>query len=59
MTVENFPLVSDSLQENFSPNGKEGPYVLEKVYRSRAIKINNVEGTNPKDVDVYYATFSL
>ena len=26
----------------------EGPYVIEEVYRSRAIKINNAEGTNPK-----------
>ena len=28
-----------------------GPYVIEKVYRSRAIKINNAEGTNPKVVN--------
>ena len=33
-------LVLDSLQENSSPNGK-GPYVIEEVYRSGAIKINN------------------
>ena len=26
----------------------EVPYVIEKVYRSGAIKINNFEGTNPK-----------
>ena len=26
----------------------EGPYVIEEVYRSGAIKINNFEGTNPK-----------
>ena len=25
-----------------------GPYVIEEVYRSGPIKINNVEGTNPK-----------
>uniref|UniRef100_A0A8I6XPN9 Reverse transcriptase domain-containing protein n=1 Tax=Hordeum vulgare subsp. vulgare TaxID=112509 RepID=A0A8I6XPN9_HORVV len=29
----------------------EGPYVIEEVYRSIAIKINNAEGTNPKDVN--------
>ena len=29
----------------------EGPYVIEEVYRSRAIKINNFEGTNPKVVN--------
>ena len=29
----------------------EGPYVIEEVYRSGAIKINNVEGTNPKVVN--------
>ena len=29
----------------------EGPYVIEKVYRSGAIKINNCEGTNPKVVN--------
>ena len=29
----------------------EGPYVIEEVYRSRAIKINNAEGTNPKVVN--------
>ena len=29
----------------------EGPYVLEEVYRSGAIKINNAEGTNPKVVN--------
>ena len=28
-----------------------GPYVIEEVYRSGAIKINNVEGTNPKVVN--------
>ena len=26
----------------------EGPYVIEKVYRSGAIKVNSFEGTNPK-----------
>ena len=41
-------LVSDSLQENSSPNGKD---VIEEVYRSGAIKINNAEGTNPKVVN--------
>ena len=29
----------------------EGPYVIEEVYRSGAIKINNIEGTNPKVVN--------
>ena len=29
----------------------EGPYVIEEVYRSEAIKINNAEGTNPKVVN--------
>ena len=29
----------------------EGPYVIEVVYRSGAIKINNFEGTNPKVVN--------
>ena len=29
----------------------EGPYVIEEVYRSGAIKINNSEGTNPKVVN--------
>ena len=28
----------------------EGPYIIEEVYRSGAIKINNAEGTNPKVV---------
>ena len=28
----------------------EGPYVIEEVYCSGAIKINNFEGTNPKVV---------
>ena len=26
----------------------EGPYIIEEVYRSGVIKINNTEGTNPK-----------
>ena len=30
---------------------REGPYVIEEVYRSRAIQINNVGGTNPKVVN--------
>ena len=30
----------------------EGPYVIEEVYRSGAIKIKNFEGTNPKVVNV-------
>ena len=30
---------------------REGPYVIEEVYRSGAIKINNFEGTNPKVVN--------
>ena len=29
----------------------EGPYVIEEVYLSGAIKINNAEGTNPKVVN--------
>ena len=29
----------------------EGPYIIEEVYRSGAIKINNVEGNNPKVVN--------
>ena len=29
----------------------EGPYVIEEVYRSFAIKINNFEGTNPRVVN--------
>ena len=29
----------------------EGPYVIEEVYRSGAIKINNAEGTNPDVVN--------
>ena len=29
----------------------EGPDVIEEVYRSGAIKINNAEGTNPKVVN--------
>ena len=29
----------------------EGPYIVEEVYRSGAIKINNAEGTNPKVVN--------
>ena len=29
----------------------EGPYVIEEVYRSGAIKINNADGTNPKVVN--------
>ena len=29
----------------------EGPYVIEEVYRSGDIKINNAEGTNPKVVN--------
>ena len=29
----------------------EGPYVIEEIYHSGAIKINNFEGTNPKVVN--------
>jgi hypothetical protein len=29
----------------------EGPYIIEEVYCSGAIKINNAEGTNPKVVN--------
>ena len=29
----------------------EGPYIIEEVYHSGAIKINNTEGTNPKVVN--------
>ena len=43
-------LISDYLQENFSLNW-EGPYIIEEVYRSGAIKNNNAEGTNPKVVN--------
>ena len=37
------------MQENFSLNGKA--HVIEEVYRSGAIKINNFEGANPKVVN--------
>ena len=30
---------------------REGPYVVEEVYSSGAIKINNFEGTNPRVVN--------
>ena len=43
-------LVSDSLQKKLLSKW-EGPYVIEEVYRSRAIEINNAEGTNPKVVN--------
>ena len=33
------------------PYKLEGPYIIEEVYRSGAIKINNSEGTNPKVVN--------
>ena len=36
------------MQESFFLNG---PYVIEEVYHSVAIKINNFEGTNPKVVN--------
>ena len=29
----------------------EGPYIIEEVYRSGSIKINNARGTNPKVVN--------
>ena len=29
----------------------EGPYIIEEVYRSGAIKTNNAEGTNPRVVN--------
>jgi hypothetical protein len=29
----------------------EGPYIIEEVYRSRSIKINNSEGNNPRVVN--------
>ena len=29
----------------------EGPYIIEEVYRSGDIKINNAEGTNPRVVN--------
>ena len=29
----------------------EGPYIIEEVYHSGAIKINNTEGSNPKVVN--------
>ena len=30
----------------------EGPYVIEEVYRSGAMQINNFEGTNPTVVNI-------
>ena len=33
------------------PSKWEGPYIIAEVYRSRSIKINNSEGTNPKVVN--------
>ena len=30
---------------------REGQYIIEEVYRSGAIKINNAKGTNPKVVN--------
>ena len=30
----------------------EGPFIVEEVYRSGAIKINNFQGTNPQVVNV-------
>ena len=41
--------VSDSLQEKLLSK-REGPYIIEEVYHSGAMKINNAEGTNPKAV---------
>jgi hypothetical protein len=29
----------------------EGPYIIEEIYRSGAIKINNSEGTHPRVVN--------
>ena len=43
-------LILDSWQENSSQNEK-APYVIEGVYRSIAIKINNSKGTNPRVVN--------
>ena len=37
------------MQENFSLNGKV--HVIEEVYHSGAIKINNFEGTSPRVVN--------
>ena len=42
-------LVLGFLQVNYFP--KEGPYHIEEVYRSGAIKINNFEGTKPHVVN--------
>ena len=42
-------LILDFLQGSSSRNGKA--YVIEEVYRSGAIKINNFEGTNTKVVN--------
>ena len=44
------------MQLSFKIAGKllskwEGPYVIEEVYRSGAIKINNFEGTSPRVVN--------
>ena len=37
----------------------EGPYVIEEVYRSGAIKINNFEGTNPRVVNGQRITHNI
>ena len=42
-------LVSDFLGKLLSK--WEGPYIIEEVYRSGAIKINNAKGTNPRVVN--------
>ena len=43
-------LVLDFLQGNYFSKW-EGPFIIEEVYRSGAIKINNAKGTNPKVVN--------
>ena len=43
-------LVSGFLQVNYFPDGKD-LFLIEEVYRSGAIKINNFEGTKPQVVN--------
>ena len=37
----------------------EGPYVIEEVYRSGAIKINNFKGTSPRVVNIQRIKYIL
>ncbi|XP_044427081.1 uncharacterized protein, partial [Triticum aestivum] len=55
-TVRRLPRWRTSMPPSGGCRGKllskwEGPYVIEEVYHSGAIKINNFEGTNPKVVN--------